>query len=276
MPDEIILRQIGPAAVLHVVARRLMVFIDSHSLALYREFVDSTRAYCRSCLRSKNKTLRKFRIVDIILERTIVESGNIHHSREIIVHNCIRRIHTLSHSARIIVFLYNILKTQSRLAIALGPLIRHFVADAPHNYRGIVAVVAHHVLEVTLHPFVEEKIIAVLTLGFVPLVESLHHKHHTHFICSLDKLGCRHVVRCTDGICAHILEDAYLATDSSIVDSRTEHSEIMMLAYALEFHLAAIEEETFVGTDLNGSDSERLLICIGKFVTTINIRHYGI
>ena len=49
MPNPVILRQIGPTTMFHIVRRRLMIVIFLHSLTDNREFIDATRTYCRSC-----------------------------------------------------------------------------------------------------------------------------------------------------------------------------------------------------------------------------------
>ncbi len=98
------------------------------------------------------------------------------------------------------------------------PLLGYLVAHAPHHDAGVVAVVLNQVGDVTLPPLVPQAVIAVLDLGIAPCVETLGHHHHAHRVAHLHLPGRGHVVAGADGIGTHLLEQAYLADESGLVE----------------------------------------------------------
>ena len=122
---------------------------------------------------------------------------------------------------------------------------------------------AQHVDHILLGPcysvariLVEETMVSVPALCRIPLVEILQHHHEAHLVAKLDQLLGRHVVRSADRVAAHVLEDGELASDSSLVDRRSERTEVMMHAHSLEFAHLSVEEEALLRADLDASDSE--------------------
>ena len=80
-----------------------------------------------------------------------------------------------------------------------------FIADTPHHYTGIIAIIVQHIHHITFRPFVEVTVISVFTLGDVPFVERFDHHHKSHFVAQLHQFGSRHIVGSTNGVAAHIL-----------------------------------------------------------------------
>ena len=63
-------------------------------------------------------------------------------------------------------------------------------------------------------------------------------------------------MRGADGIDAHVLHLADLATHSSLVDSGTERAKVVVEASALELQFTAVEEEAFARLQLDRADTE--------------------
>ena len=89
-------------------------------------------------------------------------------------------------------------------------------------------MVQYEVGDVFVGPLFEETCIAILTFGINPHVETLCHHHHAQRVVDLHLHGRRHVVRRTDGVASHILEDKHLTDESIAIDCRPERSEIVV------------------------------------------------
>ena len=144
---------------------------------------------------------------------------------------------------------------QFRAYIAV-PLVGHLVADAPHHDAGIVAEVVQQIHQVLLCPFVEEEVIAIGHFRAFPAVKGFGHQHHTHLVAGLHQFGGGHVVRGTDGIAAHVFQDAYLSADAGYVGDAAQGAEVVVVAYAFEDCVFSVQEEAFVGDELYGADAE--------------------
>ena len=136
------------------------------------------------------------------------------------------------------------------------PLLRYLIAYRPHHYRGVVAMVEHEVGNVLVSPLLEEARIAVLALRIYPHIERLRHDHHTHRVAYLHLHGRRHVVGSTDGITSHILQYAYLADESRLVDGSAQRSEVVVQTNALNLSAHAIELEAPFLRDADGTQSD--------------------
>ena len=224
MLDEIILRKVRPAAMLHIVARALMIIINRHRFTFDRELIDTTRADRRSRLTTKDQLLRQDIVVAHIAEGTVVESRHVHHRRKAILHHGIRVIHPLCHRTCRILSVANILQPFRHLITLLIALVRHLVTNTPEHDAGIVAVMTNEIHQILLRPIVEKQVIAIGALRGVPLVETLSHQHHTHLIACLHQLGRRHVVRGTYRIATHIFQHLDLMTNGRLIDRRTQRT----------------------------------------------------
>ena len=153
------------------------------------------------------------------------------------------------------------------------PLIGHLITDAPHHHTRIVAEMMHQIHQILFHPILEILMVSVLHLGCLPLIEGFQHQHHTHLVADTHQLGRRHVVRSSDGITAHILHDSDLTAKCRFVCSRSQRSEIMMVADSLKLQRFAIQEKSLVRNNLQRTDSERSLILVLQFAAFVDFRH---
>ena len=59
----------------------------------------------------------------------------------------------------------------------------------------------------------------------------------------------------TDGIDTHISQYEKFAAERILIEGSTQTSEVVMLTYAIEFHILAIEEESLLGIKLHITES---------------------
>ena len=135
-------------------------------------------------------------------------------------------------------------------------LARNFVSDAPEDHRRVVAELVKHVHHVFLRPFVKEEMVAVAAFLDVPLVEWLYHHHESHLVAKSHKFRGRHVVGSADGVAAHLFEQSELVTESGLVDGAAQGTQVMVVAYAPYLAHLAVEEESLVRNDFDGTDTE--------------------
>jgi len=188
--------------------------------------------------------------------RAVIEAGHVHDRRKIIGSHHIHMVHPLGHRTGGILAVADVLKKPGDLGPVGSALIGNLVADAPHHHAGVVPVVAHQIRQVLFRPFVKIDMIAVFHLGGFPFVKSFGHDHHSHFVACPDQFGSRHVVGSADGIGAHLLHDADLPADGSIVDGGPQRPQVVMVAHPFELRPFAVEEEPLPGDHLQGADAK--------------------
>ena len=82
-------------------------------------------------------------------------------------------------------------------------LLSTFVAHAPCNYAGVVAVPVNHGHQVLLRPVGKEGGVPVVLLGPGPGVRELVQHQEAHAVAQVQELRCGRVVTAADGIAAH-------------------------------------------------------------------------
>ena len=196
---------------------------------------------------------------------TVVVARHISHLRKSCPHGAVGLVHAASHLAAGV-------KTVAKCGQMLVafhtfrfPLFGNFVAHAPHNDAGVVAVVQNQVGDVFLPPFVPQFAVAVAHFWFFPTVETLSHHHHAHTVAHLHLHGRWHVVAGANGIGTHILHDADLANDGGFVHGCAKRTEVVVQTHAFDFAGHAIELETAFGTEFHGANAQFLMLHIERF-----------
>ena len=110
------------------------------------------------------------------------------------------------------------------------------------------AIGQHEVLEVALPPVVVEAAVSVLALGIDPHVERLGHDHHSQRIAYIHLHLRRHIMSSTNGITPHRLEEFDLTDECRLIDSSTNHTQIVMQTDSAEFTRDAIQLEPILRT----------------------------
>ena len=247
---EVLVGHVRPRAGLQVVARALVIVVHGLFLQLGGELVDAARADGGRRFGTQHQVLGQLAVGLHVAVRAVVEAGHVEHGGKAIAQDARHLVHAAGDGACGVFAMADVLQERGHLVAFGAALGGHFVADAPHHHAGVVAILAEHVHHILLRPLVEEAVVAVLTLGNVPLVERLEHHHETHLVTELHQLGRRHIVGGADGIATHVLEQRQLAAEG------TQRAEVVMVAHALELAVLAVEEEALVGHQLDASDAE--------------------
>ncbi len=113
----------------------------------------------------------------------------------------------------------SLLKAQS-IGIGMSPLLKHFIAYAPHDYGRMVAIAAYDISEVTLMPLVEIARIVTFGLFLAPHIESLVHNHKPHAVTEVKKFRSRRIMRTSYGVDTHLLHYFKLSLYSPAVHYR--------------------------------------------------------
>ena len=202
--------------------------------------------------------------------RTIVETRHIKHCCNIVIDYSSRLVHTHGYWSCRILPVADLLKPKSNLSTLVAwPLVRNLVTDTPHHDSRAVPVMSDKIDEVLFCPLLEIEVIAVLHLRSYPTVEGLGHEHHTHLVTNLDKFWSRHIVGCSDGVATHILKHTDLSADTGFIGYRTERTEIMVVAYTLEYSLLTVKEESLIRSKFNCTYTESCLNFVNESFTLI-------
>ena len=134
----------------------------------------------------------------------------------------------------------------------------------------------HQGLDVAVAPLLEEAGVAVLALGVDPHVERLGHDHHAQRVANLHLHLARHVVRCTDGIAAHVFHGLHLADEGGLVDGSTQRPEVVVQADALQFARLAIQLEAAFARHCDGANAHFFLDFIDGFAIFHQLHAQGV
>ena len=107
----------------------------------------------------------------------IVIPRDVYHSRKPICQYTVPLIHAAGHFARGIFAVADVLQAAGHGISVWRTLRGHFITYTPENNARAVAIVAHHVDDVFLSPILEEAVVAVFALCYIPLVERFNHHH---------------------------------------------------------------------------------------------------
>ena len=118
------------------------------------------------------------------------------------------------------------------------------IADRPDDDRWRVAVALDHSLQLS-H-----------ALGAGAHLARLAHHHHAHAIAGVHPLGRGHVVRCADGVAAHLAQHRQPEPLQRIGYRRADTGMVLVIAGALDLHGLAIQEKPLVGIEHGGTHAE--------------------
>src|SRR5689334_15967582 len=142
------------------------------------------------------------------------------------------------------------------------PLLHHFIADAPDEDAGMIAIAQHHVFEIALVPLVPIEVVVEFRLLNLPHVKRLIHDDEAHAVGNFEQFRCGRIVRSAQAVYAHPFQDLQLPLDRARVHGGTERAEVVMIAGAADLHRLAVEEEAFLNVETKGANAEWTLVTI--------------
>ena len=157
-----------------------------------------------------------------------------------------------------------------------GALFGDFVADAPQNDAGMIAVPAQFGAPILLVPVVVKQMIIVFGLAAPPAIERLVHHHHAHAVAQIQPFGGGRVVAGADGVAAHLLENRDLAPQGADIDGRAQGAQVVMVAHAVQRHALAVEQKAVGRREFNRPNAERRFIAIHQFPVLLDGSHHHV
>ncbi len=125
-------------------------------------------------------------------------------------------------------------------------LVRHFIAIAPKNDGGMIAVATDQRPQVRFVPVGIEQMVVIGGFTGDPAVESFVHDQETHLIAQVQQLGCRRVMAGADGVHPEFTKNLQLPLQGPAIDGRAQGTQVVMIANAVQFDVPAIQKETAV------------------------------
>ena len=130
----------------------------------------------------------------------VVEAGDIHLVGQLVGNGVAPIIESGSRGPGGIFLVEEIDQAFGVLPTVLGTLLGDFVADAPHDDAGMVAVAPHHVADIALRPLVEIFAVAVGDFGDAPHVEGFVHDDQPEPVAEFQQFRRWRVVAGANGV----------------------------------------------------------------------------
>ncbi len=140
----------------------------------------------------------------------------------------------------------------------------NFVADAPENDAGVIAIAIDHGDQVRLAPLVVEPAVTIFFLGQLPLVEGFVHDEKSHLIAQVEKLRRGRIMRGAQRVASHALQKLQLPLVTPAQGNGAETPEIGVIANTLDLHVLAVEKKALVLGEDERADAERRRHRIGE------------
>ncbi len=173
------------------------------------------------------------------------------------------------HRSRRVLAMKNVHEAPQHLHALGCALFADLVPGAPEDNRRMVAVAAHEVRHVALGPCGEVLVIALGHLAAGPFVEGLGHHEKAQAIAQVEKLGGGRVVRSTDGVGAHRLQQPQALFPHPLRHGRAERAGVVVQIDAFHLHPHAVQEKPAVLVVGDAADAERR----GDHVNTATVVH---
>jgi len=90
----------------------------------------------------------------------------------------------------------------------------------------------------------------------MPAVEHLLNDKHSLLIADIDQILSRRVVRHTDGVTAHVLQNLYLTLNGSVPGLRAQRALIVVHTNALQLHVLSVQGETSTAVKIKVTETE--------------------
>ena len=212
------------------------------------------------------------------MHRRVIEAGDIDFGGHLVLDSVVPAIESRGSGPRG-VLLVEETGEAARVAPALGlrvVLLGNFVADAPQDDARMIAVAARHVARIVFRPVGEVLAVAVGHLRHAPHIEGLVHHQQAEPVAVFENLRRRRVVAGAQRIDAGGFEDLQLAFDSAPVDGRAQRAEVVVVADALQFQVAAVQGEALLFIETNRANAERRGVAVHSQIVLKHLGHQRI
>ena len=162
----------------------------------------------------------------------------------------------LRHGARAVDGAYVVAHLACPLHGILRLALYDFIAYGPAEDAGVVAVAAHHHVEVVEAPLVEQLTVVVVGLLLAPAVERLVDDQQSQLVAGIKERGRRRVVTGAHGVEASLLEQAHLAQLGVVVGRSAKQSVVVMHAGTEELDGLAVEQQPVLGVPVERAHAE--------------------
>ena len=152
-----------------------------------------------------------------------------------------------------------------RICLRIRPLFEHFIADAPDEDGGMVAVAEYQVGQIAFVPVVEVTGIVMGCFSFPPHIECLVHHDEAHTVAKVEQFRCGRVMGTTDAVTAHFFQYLQLAFDGTEVDGCAQTSQVVVHTDTVYLHLFSVQDESFLCIETKSTDADRGIIDIKYF-----------
>ena len=124
------------------------------------------------------------------------------------------------------------------MSIRMG--IRDLIANTPHDNRGMIAVSADPAAYILLHPFLEKSGIIIRILCHLPHIERFGYDQKSHLIRQFHQFHSGHIVGSPHSIDTHGTHEFKFPAHGFFVKSRSQCSEVMVIAGTVQAHFSAV------------------------------------
>ena len=145
----------------------------------------------------------------------------------------------------------------------------YLVADAPHYNARVIAVALYPAAYVALRIFNIETVVVVFGLSLFPHIKGFAVNEKSHLVAELHKLSCRHIVRCTDSIHAHLLHHTELTCKRCGIHSGAESAKVVVHADTVHFDHPAVKDKSSVDREFSRTVAESLVHTVKKLVAAV-------
>ena len=90
----------------------------------------------------------------------------------------------------------------------------------------------------------------------MPAVEHLLNDKHSLLIADIDQILSRRVVRHTDGVASHVLQNLHLALNGPVPGLRAQRALIVVHTNALQLHVLSVQGETGAAVKIKVTETE--------------------
>ncbi len=129
----------------------------------------------------------------------------------------------------------------------------------------MIAVPQHHTLDIFFRPVRKKPVIIVRLLRDFPTVKSLVHHQHAQAVAGIQKLLRGWVVAGADGIKAIGFHQFDAALFGTVESCSAQNTIVVMHAASTQNNPLAIQQKTFVGRKVQGTNTKLRFIHINHF-----------